>query len=715
MMNGQDAATLRLAEMHGFETQWHDFMGRHRQVGLDTLRLLLRAGGVDLDNPPSALAAALDRARRAPLAARLTGVAGDTLRIALPLDCPQDRAVPWRIRMADGTALDGVAHPACGAPDPLLGEPRPHLALPLPMMPGEARLMLGGVVKAEADLTIAPGQCFQGPIADRRLWGLGAQVYGLRGAESGGLGHLGLVRALARAAAARGADALALSPTHALFAADPRHYSPYSPSSRTRLNGWLADPGGLAEVANQADLAASLGLDAALASAEAEPEVDYPAAVPLRLSLLRGLHARFAARHRDAPGGLGEEFHAFRRAGGTALEDHARFEALHAHHYRADPFGWDWRRWPAALRDPRGAAVAAFAAAHVEEVDFHVFLQWLATRQMRAAQEAARQAGMGIGLVTDLAVGTHAGGSRAWSRTAALLEGVSIGAPPDLLNTHGQNWGLTTFAPGRLADEGYAPFLEELRSAMAHAGGVRIDHVMGLARIWCVPEGEKATHGAYMRFPVGDLMRLLAAESHRHRAVVIGEDLGTLPDGYRETLIGNGVLGLRVMFFERDSNGGFAPPSRYAPQAVATSTTHDMPTLAGWWRGADIGLRAGLGLLPDGQDEAAEQAIRQSERRALWHALREHGGAGGDPPKAAGTRLGTAVARFLGATPSSLVMLPLEDALLSEPQVNLPGTTDEHPNWRRRLPRAAEVLLAEAPAADILGALAASRRRDPTT
>ncbi len=254
-----------------------------------------------------------------------------------------------------------------------------------------------------------------------------------------------------------------------------------------------------------------------------------------------------------------------------------------------------------------------------------------------------------------------------------------------------------------------APFLEELRGAMAHAGGVRIDHVMGLARIWCVPEGEKASHGAYMRFPVGDLMRLLAAESHRHRAVVIGEDLGTLPDGYRERLIGNGVLGLRVLFFERDSNGGFAPPGRYAPQAIATSTTHDMPTLAGWWRGGDIALRARLGLLSEGVDEEGEWHARHRERHALWHALRDHGDAEGDQPEAAEVRLGTAVARFLGATPSSLVMLPIEDATLAEPQVNLPGTTDAHPNWRRRLPKAAEVLLNEAPATAILAALAARR------
>ncbi|WP_137127205.1 4-alpha-glucanotransferase [Roseomonas sp. HF4] len=710
-MTAHDDAILRLAEIHGFETQWHDFMGRHRQVGLDTLRSLLRAEGVEISDPAGGLAEAVEVARRAPLAPRLTGTAGGVLHIALALDCPQDRDVPWRIEFTDGRTLEGTAIPSCGEPDPLLGQPRPGLALPLPTTPGEARLLLGGAVASEARLTIAPPACFRGALEDRRLWGLGVQLYGLRAAGAGGLGHFGALPALARAAAARGANALALSPTHALFAADPQHYSPYAPSSRTRLNGWLADPGGLPEAGQVATLSAALGLDAALASAEEEEEVHYPTAVPLRLSLLRALHAGFAAAHLAPPTSLGEEFLAFRRAGGAALEDHARFEALHACQFRDDPSAWDWRRWPEALRDPRNDAVARFAAAHANDVAFHVFLQWLATRQLRTAQETARAAGMAIGLVTDLAVGTHAGGSRAWSRTAALLEGVSIGAPPDLLNPHGQDWGLTTFAPARLAAQGFAPFIEDLGAAMAHAGGVRIDHVMGLARIWCVPEGERASHGAYLRFPVDDLMRIMAAESHRHGTVVIGEDLGTLPHGYRDTLVRNHVLGLRVLFFERDSNGGFAPPARYSAEAVATSTTHDMPTLAGWWRGADIGLRAGLGLLPEGSDEAAEHRTREGERSALWHALRTEAGAEGDRPDAPDERLGAAVAHFLGQAPSALVMLPIEDALLVEPQVNLPGTTEEHPNWRRRLPRAAEVLLAEAPATGILDALAASRRK----
>jgi len=702
-----DEALLRLASRHGIETAWHDVMGRHRQVGLDTLRAMLRAVGVDPSDPAGALAFEQHAAGRAPLPPRLTGVAGHSVRIDLPPGDGGAHAVSWRITTADGATHDGAALPVPR------GEAGSTLAVPVPPVWGEARLVLDGALSAEAALTIAPPSCYFGPLAETRRWGLGAQVYGLRAPGDGGLGHYGALPPLVRAAAARGADMLAISPTHALFAADASHNSPYSPSSRTQLNGWLADPGGLPEVATLPALVAELGLGDSLAALEAASLIGYGGAVPARLALLRLLFSHFSLRHMEGGTALGEEFRAFRTAGGTTLEDHARFEALHAAQFAADSADWDWRRWPEALRNPRGAAVAAFAEARATEVSFHAFLQWLARRQLAAAQGAARAAGMAIGLVTDLAVGTHGGGSRAWSQTAALLEGVSIGAPPDLMNVVGQDWGLTTFAPSLLVRQGFAPFVEDLRAAMAEAGGVRLDHVMGLSRIWCIPRGEPPKHGAYLRFPLQDMLRLLAAESHRARAVVIGEDLGTVQEGYRETLAEQSVMGIRVMFFERDSNGGFAAPDRYAPGAIATSTTHDLPTFAGWWRGDDIGLRGSLGLLAEGQSEESEWQTRIRERAELWHALCEHGGAEGEVPAEVDAALGAAVARFLAATPAALVVLPLEDVILSPEQVNLPGTVDEHPNWRRRLKRPAEEMLAEIPASQILAALRDARDGGP--
>jgi 4-alpha-glucanotransferase len=232
---------------------------------------------------------------------------------------------------------------------------------------------------------------------------------------------------------------------------------------------------------------------------------------------------------------------------------------------------------------------------------------------------------------------------------------------------------------------------------------------MGLSRIWCIPDGAAPHEGAYLRFPVTDMLRIVAAESHAAQAIVIGEDLGTVPEGYGETLAAHGLYGIRVMFFEREG-GGFAPPARYDAHATATSTTHDVATLAGWWEGGDIPLRAGLGLLAPGESASEAAEARVTERGALWDALVAHGGAQGPAPTRAAHQLGTAVASFLGATPSPLVLLPLEDVTMTPDQPNLPGTVMEHPNWRRRVPRPAERMLGEEPAVSILGALDAARR-----
>lgn len=691
-MSGADAALLGLAARHGIDTTWRDYRGEHRHVGIETVRALLRAVGVDSASPEDALRAA--DARRGALPALLTGTAGGILVVPLG-EGEAALRVAWQLTDAFGTTHHGVAEPY------RTEEGGRAVALTLPAAIGHARLAFSG---HDAAVLIAPPSCHRGALRHGRLWGLGAQLYGLRGAADGGLGHLGLLPPLVREAAASGADALAVSPLHALFAADPGAYSPYSPSHRGMLNGWMTDPGGLPDIATGEALAASLGLGGLR---DDGPLIDYALAVPARLALLRALFGRFRAEHAGTE--LWAAFARFRAAGGTTLENHARFEVLHANHFGRDPAAWDWRGWVPAYRSPGSPEVARFAAERADEVSFHVFLQWLAARQLDDAQAAAREAGMAIGLIADLAVGNSPGGSRAWSGTAALLSGVSIGAPPDLLNTVGQDWGLTTFAPGPLAAAGFAPFIEDLRAAMAHAGGIRLDHVMGLSRIWCIPEGAAPHEGAYLRFPVADMLRVVAAESHAAQAIVIGEDLGTVPHGYGETLAAHGLYGIRVMFFER-GGGSFAPPARYDAHATATSTTHDLPTVAGWWEGADIPLRAGLGLLAPGESASEAAAHRAAERGALWDALVAHGGAQGPAPERGAHQLGTAVARFLGATPSPLVLLPLEDVTMTPDQPNLPGTVTEHPNWRRRLPRPAERMLGEEPAVSILGALDAARR-----
>ncbi|MDR9438497.1 MAG: 4-alpha-glucanotransferase, partial [Halomonas sp.] len=383
---------------------------------------------------------------------------------------------------------------------------------------------------------------------------------------------------------------------------------------------------------------------------------------------------------------------AFRQAGGSQLKCHCRFEALQA------SFGpSDWRDWPRALRDPASPEVEHFATAHAHEVGFHAFLQWLAADGFSRAQAAAREAGMAVGLIADLAVGADAAGSQAWSRQGEMLHGVSIGAPPDLINVHGQDWGLAAFSPHGLICSGFRSFIDMLRSAFAHAGGLRIDHVLGLLRLWLIPHGEPPTQGGYLRYPLEDMLRLLALESWRHRAIVIGEDLGTVAPGFSDRLVSHGILGMQVLWFEQDDDEAFLPANAWSHEAMATTSTHDLPTVAGWWAGRDIDWRSRLGLLGVMQSAAAEREARRRARAGLASVL---GLLGSHPTTAAleaadisASQVLDACARHLGRTPAPLVLLPVEDALGLEEQANLPGTFDEHPNWRRRWMADADLLL----------------------
>jgi 4-alpha-glucanotransferase len=288
---------------------------------------------------------------------------------------------------------------------------------------------------------------------------------------------------------------------------------------------------------------------------------------------------------------------------------------------------------------------------------------------------------MRIGLIADLAVGMSGDGSHAWARQSDILVGLSVGAPPDLFNARGQNWGLTTFSPRALVNGGFAPFIDTLRTAMRHAGGLRIDHIMGLMRLWVLPEGVEPDEGAYLAYPLDDLLRLLALESSRHRAIVIGEDLGTVPEGFRDRLADAGIAGMRVLWFERDGKR-FTAPRSWPEKTIAMTSTHDLPTVAGWWSGADVMLRRRCNLAPD---PAAEQAERTKDRAALWRAFRNAKAAAGPQPKPAeASRIADAAVQFIADTPSELALLPMEDALALENQANLPGTVDEYPNWRAR-------------------------------
>ncbi len=673
-------AVRDLADALGVAVEWKDFEGKPKTVADGALRRILGALGFSCETDQDIAQsrdAIRDLADRRALPSLITAQAGED--ISLPL---VHRATHARLRLEDGGAQD-IAIRAGGEGRtivPAIGEPGYHHV---------------ELDDAEINLAVAPRRCVTvDDIAPGEfMCGFAAQIYGLRRAGDGGAGDAGGVAALGIAAAQNGADALALSPSHALFTADPTRYSPYAPSSRLFLNPLYGDPRAIFGDERVGAAIRDAGLGEAWHARDDAPLIDWPDVGRVKLALLRRLFEDFAATDASAHSALAADLAAFRVDGGALLEEHARFEALHAARLAADANQWSWRAWPAEWQDAMGPQVERFAAEHAHDIAFQVFLQWIADRSFAAAQRAMRGAGARVGLISDLAVGTDPSGSHAWARQQDVLVGLKVGAPPDLFNQRGQDWGITTFSPQGLAANGFAPFLATLRAAMRHAGGVRIDHIMGLTRLWLVPDGAGADEGAYVRYPLDDFLRLIALESHRNRAIVIGEDLGTVPEGFRERLDAAGISGMRVMWFERDGHR-FTPPHEWSRDAVAMTTTHDLPTVAGWWRGADIDVRRRHGVFRDDEAAEAEARARGGDRGALWRAFVEAGAAQGDPPPPENPEHAIAAAiGFVAKAQCRLAMLPLEDALGLQEQPNLPGTIDEHPNWRRRYPLPADEML----------------------
>lgn len=685
-----DERLRQLAQQAGLAVQWTDANGRPQTVADPVLRKVLAGLGHRADDGDAVEASLKD----------LEQVRRDThLPPLLTVDHGQPLGLghyfpphtPLQVHLENSAVLD-LRLDARGA-------------LPGLVPVGYQDVRIEG---QQFTLAVAPARCYS--VADAlgeaapRAWGLSAQLYSLRRSGDGGFGDTQALEAFARSAGERGCDALAISPMHAMFSSDAHRYSPYSPSSRLFLNVLYAAPGAiLGERALRVALD-DADLGATLEELEQLPLVDWPAAADAKFRLLRSLYNGF--RHGDHP--LTADFASFRHAGGEALENHCRFEALQAD-CAARGVSQDWRQWPAEWHDPRHPTIAAFAREHADEVGFYAFCQWLVARSLERAHHAAKGSGMRIGLIADLAVGADGAGSQAWSRQDELLADLTVGAPPDILNRAGQGWGISAFSPEGLVRNGFRAFIEMLRANFAHAGGLRIDHVMGLQRLWVIPMDSPPSEGAYLHYPIDDLLRLLTLESHRHKAIVLGEDLGTVPDGLREKLAARHMLGMRVLLFEQAHAGHFHPVLHWPDNALATSTTHDLPTLHGWWKARDIDWNHKLSLI-DAHTEHQWRDTREHERRGLRHVLAQDSQnfveAGSETDQVI-----DACVRFLGHTRAPLVLLPLEDALGVEEQPNLPGTTDSHPNWRRRFTGDSQTLLDDEDAARRLELLACARQQ----
>jgi 4-alpha-glucanotransferase len=560
------------------------------------------------------------------------------------------------------------------------------IAWPADLPVGSYRLHLtdASSLTEEARLIVAPAKAFAGDFD--RCWLLAVQLYSIRSVRNWGIGDFTDLEGVIELAHRFGADGVGLNPLHALFDDRPGDCSPYSPNSRLFLNALYIDVEKLPEF--RASVFTWSG--PALARLRASDVVDYVAVAELKWRALRAAFKQFktspeAARRQD--------FDQFRSERAPLLSRFACFEVLR------HKFKKPWWEWPVRWWQPDESNCARLReGADRAEIEFAEFVQWIADRQLRACRDRAVRLGMKVGLYLDVAVGVQSDGFDAWNEQVAISRHLSVGAPPDQLNTSGQNWGLAGFNAAGLEIQSFEPFSEMLRASMRYAGAIRLDHVLGLKRLYLVPDGFAAANGVYVQMPFEALLAETARESVAHRCVVIGEDLGTVPEGFREEMADWGIWSYQVMMFERDDHGRFRGLDHYASNALVTFNTHDLSTYAGWRSFSDLALKRSLGIDPGESDDARWHALAM-----LSETLRHHGIEAHDL---------YAVVGFLSRSKSRLLTVSLEDLLGVIDQPNIPGTVNEHPNWRRRLPVAIDDI---ASAIDLAALKAATAERTRAT
>lgn len=605
----------------------------------------------------------------------------------------------WRLTTEGGESFSGYLQSQIVRDDRAEGGPL-VFAIPAELPLGYHTLALQRKRRKNpylATIIVTPESCYKQPElqSGKKLWGPSIQLYTLRSEQNWGIGDFSDLKQLVEQMATCGADYIGLNPIHALFPANPESASPYSPSSRRWLNTLYIDVSAVAEFSDcvrAQTIVNSSQFQEKMSRAKADEWVNYSLVSELKMQVLPLLFSEFKNKHLEQPTERGEAFSAFVTQGGESLRAQATFDALHLHLQSEDKQIWGWQVFPEEYRRFDLPAVEQFISENSDQVGMQLYLQWLADSQLNEVQSLAKEKGMVLGLYRDLAVGVSDSGSEIWSDDGSLLQNVSIGAPPDILGPLGQNWGLPPLNPQTLREKAYRPFIQLLKANMKHCGALRIDHVLGLLRLWWIPKGDKATEGAYMYYPVNDLFAILALESHRNQCSVIGEDLGTVPDEIVSLLADAGVHSYKVFFFETAEDGGSVSPAHYSAQSMSTLCTHDMPTLRGFWHCDDLKMGAEIGLYPDPEQLQSLFDSRLKAKQEIINSVAWHGylpdGVGLDASLVPMDRyLSAALHYHLAAGSSSLMSLQLEDLLEMDKPVNIPGTTDQYPNWRRKLSR----------------------------
>lgn len=542
----------------------------------------------------------------------------------------------------------------------------------------------------------APESCYKQDelLSGKKMWGPSVQLYTLRTQHNWGMGDFGDLKQLVAEIASRGGDFVGLNPIHSLFPSNPEAASPYSPSSRRWLNVLYIDVCSVPEfsLSKQAQqMVGSAEFQQRLQKARESHWVNYTEVSALKMSVLPLLYQEFKQRHLTDNTERAQAFLQFVEDGGESLLFQSAFDALHASLSSELDNIWGWPAFPEQYRRFESRAVRKFIDQNSDAVHLYMYLQWIADCQVNEVQVLAKQKEMAIGLYRDLAVGVADSGSETWADEGNLVMEASTGAPPDILGPLGQNWGLPPLNPQALRANAYDAFIQLLRANMRHCGALRIDHVLGLMRLWWVPKGESASQGAYVNYPVKDMLAILALESHRQQCSVIGEDLGTVPEEIISELSDAGVHSYKVFFFERsNADGGYISPKHYISQSMATLCTHDMPTLRGFWHCEDLKMGRELGLYPDEEQLSQLFDDRLASKQAILESVAWHGflpeGVGRDASLVPmDSYLSEALQIHVASGASALLSVQLEDWLEMDKPVNVPGTVDEYPNWRRKL------------------------------
>ncbi|WP_299012929.1 4-alpha-glucanotransferase [uncultured Photobacterium sp.] len=693
-----DQVLKQVADMVGLADSYVSAWGDEAKVEDETIRCLLAALGYDTKNDEALLESANKKYRPDVLAAVQVVRSGEPMRIAMHLgQSARISDFSWHLETEQGEVMEGWLQ------SQLISDERAEggslvFALPDDLPWGYHKLQVFRKRRKspfEMTLIVTPQSCYkQEALLDgKKVWGTSVQLYSIRTNHNWGIGDFGDLKQLVADVAARGGDFVGLNPIHSLFPANPEGASPYSPSSRRWLNLMYIDVSSVCEFA-QCDeaqqLVGSPEFQQRLVEARNSNWVNYSEVSCLKMAVLPLLFDTFCERHLDNNTARAQKFQQFVEEGGDSLLHQAAFDALHAELKKEDDSVWGWPVFPEEYRHFDNSAVQTFIKKNFKKVQLFMYLQWLADTQLAEVHELADEKGMVMGLYRDLAVGVCDSGAETWADHGALCQDVSVGAPPDILGPLGQNWGLPPLNPQVLQETAYDPYIQLLRANMRSCGALRIDHVLGLLRLWWIPKGEGAKKGAYMYYPVDDMMAILALESHRHQCTVIGEDLGTVPDEIVEKLSTAGIHSYKVFFFETAEDGGFYSPVHYPDQSMAALCTHDMPTLRGFWHCDDLKMGEELGLYPDKEqlnglfDGRAESKQKILDSLA-WHGYLPEGVGHNAAYVPMDSYLSEGMQMHLAASSSALLSLQLEDWLEMDKPVNIPGTVDEYPNWRRKL------------------------------